>query len=52
MSRINFQVNCRDCGQPMMQASELLEIVLFCSKCNLKARVEFEKTPVIFTGGF
>ena len=43
MQELNFQVNCRDCGQPMQLASKLLQTVLYCKRCKLKAVVSFEK---------
>ena len=44
---IGFRVNCRDCGQAMSAASELLPSALYCKGCGLRATVTFEKIPVI-----
>lgn len=44
---IDFRVKCRNCGKPMHKASDYLETALFCSKCKLKATVQFEDTSII-----
>lgn len=47
MVKLNFKINCRECGKPMIQVVDYLESAIFCKDCGLKAEVSFSKTKTI-----